>query len=367
MKYAIIDSMLQTPFYNPEKSYEENYEKGPYGSFTNSLHYHQKGHPQHHFLGNDIYLPFGIPSGPLLNSKYIKSSLEKGFDIVVYKTVRSGHFPCHPYPNILSIKINGDLTLKKAKKKFIADKHYEEPLSITNSFGVPSQKPEIWQKDVRRALAYIDKGQLLILSFMGTVKKNQTQKQFIDDFILSAKLAVETGSKVLEANLSCPNIGNEGLVCYNLEITEKVCQGIRREIGNIPLILKVGYFQKDKDLVKLAKITNEYADSIAAINTIPATIVDKKGKQALPGEMRAKSGVCGAAIKWAGLDMVKRLKAIRDKYDHSYKIIGVGGVMNPDDYSEYRKTGADCVMSATGAMWNPRLACDIKEKILHLR
>ena len=26
--------MLLTPFYDPEKSYEENYEKGPFGAFA---------------------------------------------------------------------------------------------------------------------------------------------------------------------------------------------------------------------------------------------------------------------------------------------------------------------------------------------
>ena len=31
------------------------------------------------------------------------------------------------------------------------------------------------------------------------------------------------------------------------------------------------------------------------------------------------------------------------------------------DFFEYRDAGADIVMSATGAMWNPYLARDIKE------
>lgn len=46
-----------------------------------------------------------------------------------------------------------------------------------------------------------------------------------------------------------------------------------------------------------------------------------------------------------------------------YAIIGVGGVMTPDDYKEYKEKGADIVMSATGAMWNPFLAIEIKNKM----
>jgi len=195
---------------------------------------------------------------------------------------------------------------------------------------------------------------------MGTVKKDQAQKEFTDDYILAAKLAKETGAKILEANLSCPNIGNEGLVCYNLEVTKKVTEGIRKVIGNTPLVLKVGYYRSEKDLKKLAEIANEYADDIAGINTMQAPVVDSDGDQALPGPNRLRSGLCGAGIKWAGLDFVKKLKKIKDKNNYSFSITGVGGVTTEQDYFEYRNLGADAVMSATGAMWNPLLAQEIK-------
>jgi tRNA-dihydrouridine synthase len=35
--------------------------------------------------------------------------------------------------------------------------------------------------------------------------------------------------------------------------------------------------------------------------------------------------------------------------------------MTPQDYFDYRQAGADAVMSATGAMWNPHLAQEIKQ------
>lgn len=355
--------MLQTPFYDPAISYEENYKNGPFAAFTDGKIYEQKGDPNIAFLGHKVYLPFGIPAGPLLNSKFVKSAFEKGFDVCVYKTVRANIFPCHEFPNILSIHFEGeDLSLNRLEKVVKADFNFKEPISITNSFGVPSRKPEIWQEDVQQAIKYAKKGQLMVLSFMGTVKKDQTQNEFISDFIRAAKLAYETGAKVLEANLSCPNIGNEGLVCYNLEVTEKVVKGIRKEIGNTPLILKIGYYQNDKDLDKLAEIANEYANDVAGINTLQAVVVDKNGKQALPGPNRKKSGICGYGIKWAGLETVKRLKAIKDKKSYSFSITGVGGVLNRKDYLDYKKAGADCVMSATGAMWNPYLAQEIKSE-----
>ena len=108
---------------------------------------------------------------------------------------------------------------------------------------------------------------------------------------------------------------------------------------------------------RLAEIANKYAEGIAVINTIQTKIVDDKGGQALPGGPdRLRSGVAGAGIKWAGLEMTKKLKQIREKLGLNYKIIGVGGVMTPDDFFEYRAVGADFVMSVTGAMWDPYLA-----------
>ncbi len=352
--------MLKTPFYDPNKSYEDNYDQGPFGSFADGKVFGQTGEPKHDFLGQKVYSPFGIPAGPLLNSKFCKGAFEKGFDIAVYKTVRSSIFPCHPFPNVLAVKVEGDLTLEKAQGKLIADNNYSEPISITNSFGVPSKEAPIWQEDVKKAISYAGKGQVLVLSFMGTVKDSQTPDEFVADYALAAKQAAETGAKILETNLSCPNIGNEGLVCYNLEMTEKVCAAIRAEIGNTPLILKVGYYKSDEDIKKLVEIASKYAQAISSINTIQVEVVDQNGNQALPGKNRLRSGVCGASIKWAGLDMVKRLKSKVKSQKSKIAIIGVGGVTKAEDYFEYMKMGADAVMSATGAMWNPQLAQDIK-------
>src|SRR3989344_7127 len=355
--------MLRTPFYDPTKSYGENYDAGPFGAFADGKVFVQDGEPKADFLGHKVYTPFGIPAGPLLNSAFCKAAFEKGFDVCVYKTVRSDTFPCHPFPNVLAIHPEGDLTFEELKKPLIADTTYTEPLSITNSFGVPSKAVSVWQEDVKKAVAAAGKGQVLVLSFMGTVKPNQTQQEFIDDYILAARLANETGAQVLETNLSCPHIGNEGLVCYNLDVSEKVTKGIRDVIGNKKLILKVGYYRDDAELERFGEIADAYADSISGINTLQGEIRDKNGEQALPGSpARLRSGVCGVGIKWAGIDFVRRLAKIREKRGFKFSIEGVGGVLTPEDYKEYRDAGADSVMSATGAMWNPFLAQEIKEK-----
>lgn len=369
LRIPIIDGMISKmshiPFYDYKKTYEENYDKGPFGAFASDDVYEEKIEPRFAFLGQKIYSPFGIPAGPLINSKYIKAALEKGFDVVTYKTIRSGFFPCHPFPNVVPVDAPGELHPDQTPRLTIKESD-TQPLSITNSFGVPSKDVAVWQEDMKKALSYVKKGQLMIGSFMGTVRKNQTQEEFISDFVEAAKLVCETGVEVLEMNLSCPNIGNEGLVCYNLSVSEQVCKAVRHAIGSRKLILKIGYYKNEKDLEQMADIASNYADAVAAINTLQVEVVDTNGQQALPGENRLKSGVCGSAIKWAGLSMVKKLSEIKKRHGYTFAIVGMGGVMTVSDFFEFRDAGADLVQSATAAMWNPYFAQEIK-KVLYTR
>ena len=336
------------PWYDPTKTYEENYAQGPFGELGFALEV--QAEPAYDFLGFKVNTPFGIPAGPLLNSNYVAAAFRSGFDIAVYKTVRSDIFPCHPFPNVLAVHIDGDLTKEKASIPLVADAEYRTPLSITNSFGVPSRASDIWQADAKKAITSAGKGQVMVLSCMGTVRPEQTPQEFIDDYVLAAQLSYETGAPIIEINLSCPNIGNEGLVCYNLDMTERVVKAVRDVIGETPLILKVGYYDEAEQIAQLADIAGRYAQAISAINTIQAPIIDKDGAQALPGPMRVRSGVCGASIKWAGIAMVERLVHARKETGAAFAIVGVGGVITAEDYEEYRDAGADAVMSANGAM-----------------
>lgn len=357
---------MLTPFYDPEKSYEENFQKGPFGIFSDGKILHTSGsnpNINYNFLGFKVNSPFGIPAGPLISGGFVQAALDKGFDIVTYKTVRSSEYPSHPWPNILSVKVDGDLTLEMAEKKLTGTHDFHEPISITNSFGVPSFAPEFWQEDIKKILKNIRPGQMLVGAFQGTKKDGQNTEEYIDDFRMVAKRLKDSGIKIFEVNFSCPNEGTNKLLCYDIDRSAKVARAIKEVIKDAPLVVKIGYFKDENVLRNFVKEIGKIADGISAINTIAVEVVDEEGRQALPGEGRLKSGVCGHAIKWAGLDMVKKLKKLREEFKYKFTIVGVGGVATPDDFFEYRNAGADIVMSATGAMWNPYLAKEIKERL----
>lgn len=353
---------MNTPFYDPLKTYEENFEAGPFGEFADGKVFKENGEPENEVFGHKVFLPFGIPPGPLLNGRYVKAALDKGFDIAVYKTVRSREHPSAPWPNVLAVHPDGNLTLDMADKGLVADENYTTPISITNSFGVPSFNPDFWQADMTDAVRYAKRGQLVIGGFQGTTKGGDV-KAYIEDFVLCARLVKETGVSVLEVNLSCPNEGTAHLLCFDTERTQQIIEAIKNEIGETPLIIKIAYFADQNQFEDLIDRIGKIIDGVAAINTIPSKILNVKGEQALPGQGRLVAGVCGEPIKWAGLDMVRRLKKMREDKGLKYEITGVGGVTIPEDYFEYRDAGADVVMSATGAMWNPNLAIEIKEEI----
>jgi dihydroorotate dehydrogenase (NAD+) catalytic subunit len=358
-------TLNQQPIFDPARTFDDNFDHGPFGGFADPEPYVNSGEPQHTFLGFPIYEPFGIPAGPLPTSRHITAAMAKGFDVNVYKTQRSAPFACNDFPNVLYVDVEGDLTLAKASKPLVGTTTPPASLdhiTITNSFGNPSRGPQFWVPDLGKALAAEGKGQLVLMSVVGTIQPGASQTDYYADFAAAAKLAAATGVKAVEINLSCPNVASEGVLCYTPDAVLETTRRSKEAIGATPLIVKLGYFSPDQQdlLAGIVASIVPYVAAISTINTIPAPVVDAKGEQALPGPGRLSSGMCGASIKWAGLEMVHNLAGLRRAKGYKYEIIGVGGVMTPADYHEYRTAGADVVQSATGAMWDPELAIKIK-------
>ncbi len=353
-------------FYDPAKTFDDNVDDGPF--FDEIPKLEREGEPKYTFLGFPLYLPFGIAAGPLPTSKHVNAAFDWGYDVVHYKTMRTVPFTANPFPNVIPVDASGSVSLEEANKGLTMLDDYPKDISklvITNSFGNPGRGPKFWMPDMEKAVAGAGKGQVMVASTFGTATKGMKSEDFWQDFADASKLAVEAGAKIIELNLSCPNVVGEGIVCYTPEAVIGICKRTREAIGNTPLMIKLGYFTQEQQTL-LEKMIVEVApliQAVALINTITAKVYDRNGKQALPGEGRLVSGLCGAGIKWAGLDMVKRMDAMRKAKGYTYEIVGIGGVMTPADFFEYREAGADLVQACTGPMWNPNLAHDITARL----
>lgn len=369
------------PFYDVNRTYEDNYLQGPFGAFAKVLQEDrgpsaaQSSAPVQtasgeDFLGFHVNLPFGIPAGPLLNERFTTAAFRMGFDLAVYKTVRSRAWGCNAFPNVLAVhpkNADGSLIPGSAEldEGVLADTRYELPISISNSFGVPSRDPDEWQPDMKKAIEAAGSGQLLVPSFQGSRVDGMDQDDYIADHVTTARLVCETGAGLMEMNTSRPNEGHNRLLCHDPHLVGRITEAVKNEIGDRPLVVKLAYIPNDADLEIMVKETAAHGtvQGFSTINTISAKLIDAHGNQALPGTGRDRSGVCGNAIRGAGLDMVGRLHAIREKLGLDFTIVGVGGVVRPEDYRAYREAGANAVMSATGAMWNANLARDIASSI----
>lgn len=362
---------MTAPFYDPLLDYDTNCARGPFGPFAEQAPPASAataavtpaaGTPAESFLGIPVHTAFGIPAGPLVTGAFVSAAFLHGFDLCVYKTVRSGARPANPFPNILAVHPEGDLTLERASRPLIADSEFGDPehLSISNSFGVPSRSPDVWQPDLAAAVRSAGHGQVLIAGFQGTRGEHADEAAYVADHVRTARLAAEAGAQVLELNLSCPNEGAASLLCFDTPLVARIVAAVKEALGDIPLVVKLAYFANDAALADLVAATAGIVDGYSAINTIPAPLVTAGGDQALPGAGRLVSGVCGDAIRWAGLEMVGRLAAIRERLGVPFTIVGVGGVMSAEHDAQYRAAGADAVMSATGAMWRASLGAEVR-------
>jgi len=348
--------------YDINKSYVQNYDEGPIVNF--SIPKDEFSLPKLRLWYYNVNSPIGIPAGPLLNSKYIKLYSRLGFDILVYKTVRTVETVSHPSPNCLFINSKSMITEKDIGSDVlvsdIVDFSDMKNVSVTNSFGIPSKAIEVWQEDIQKANSYLLEGQLMIVSCVGT---QRPEISLLNDFVFCAQKAVEAGAKAIELNFSCPNVvSKEGSIYQDPILSSEISRSVKKAIKNIPLIIKIGYIQNKNHLLKIIKSNAPFIDGISALNTISMKVRDKNGNQALPGKGRLKSGICGRIIKSLSLDMTREIYRINQSHKFDLTLCGVGGITSDYDIDEYLRSGADIAMTASGSMWDPMIAYNWKKR-----
>jgi hypothetical protein len=197
---------------------------------------------------------------------------------------------------------------------------------------------------------------------MGTPEKASNDEELARQFARTARLAVEAGAQIVEANLSCPNTGGE-LVCQSPQSSEMIVRKIASELrrSRTPLLIKISYLEPVV-LDELMRRCGPLIQGIVAINTVSVPVVTVGGKDFFAGRPRA--GLSGAAIRQLASETVRRLVDMRERNSASsdWVIVGMGGVTTPADYDTLMNVGADAVQSCSGAWLNPHLAIDIQVK-----
>jgi dihydroorotate dehydrogenase (NAD+) catalytic subunit len=341
--------------YDIHKTYDENYRAGPQ---LDGLTVDVPLSSPKSFLGREVHSRIGIAAGLLLNSQWIGAYADLGFDLLTYKTVRSSYRACYPLPNWVFVSDDGQLD----GPIYVRDQIPADLSKVSSAvcFGMPSMSPDIWRKDVTDAKNRLSTGQLLIVSVVATPEEGWGVDEIAADFAKCAAWAVDAGADVIEANLSCPNVCTaEGSIYLDPNFSRQVAEGINAQIGQIPLLLKIGYFDQEGQLGLFLRNVAPAVDGVTMVNGITRPVLHKDGRPAF-GESFNQAGVLGRSIHKASLDSVARARRTVDEADLNLAILAVGGASLVEDIETFFNAGANAVMLGSSPMYHPRLARDSK-------
>ncbi len=332
------------PGYNWRETYEWNYRHVP------PIPERQDGRfpGEWYFCGLPVNGPLGIAAGPLLNGQWCRYYAALGWSVLTYKTVRSCARSCYAPPNLVPVsneRLRGDET------EVWESEHMEGTWAV--SFGMPSQAPDVWRRDIRYAREGLATGQLLVVSVVGTVQPGWTLDDLTDDYARCAQWAIESGADAVEANFSCPNVPTcDGQLYQQPEQALQVAQRLRAAIGQRPLIAKIGYLENDETMERLLVALAPWVDAVAMTNSVALPVRSRDGHRRFEGQKR---GICGRAIFETSLEQLHRATRCIRRTNLKLDLIGVGGVFGIDEVRAYLKAEAQAVQCATAAMLMPDL------------
>ena len=339
-----------SPIYDIHKTYLENIRQGPifHGTIPKRIWKEEKEWSR--FLGYSIASKIGVPAGPLLDSRWCQLAAALGFDIITYKTIRSTSFQGHPLPNIVMVRKSSEGCVEQ-----IPDEA-DNSMSITNSFGMPSMPKEFLLEDIAKARKSLVKGQILIVSVVGTPKEGLSLEE---DFARATLIAKEAGAHAIEANFSCPNVATEeGSLYLDAKEAYRIAYQVVKAASPLPVVIKLGVFPGIKRLKEiLVALAKAKVRAVQGINSLPMKVIRTDGSSAL-GTGRETSGICGKIIRPEALSFIRQAAHIIQKERLDLELAGCGGVTQPEDFDDFLMHGAQVALSATGMMWNPYLAAN---------
>lgn len=223
----------------------------------------------------------------------------------------------------------------------------ETPGGMLNCVGLENPGIDVFEKEIIPHLREEGIDTNLIANING---------RNVEEYVEIAK-RVENISEIamIELNISCPNVKDGGMAFgANPEVAGRVTREVRK-VTTKPLIVKLS--PNVTDIAGIAKIVEENgADAISMINTVLGMSIDVKTKKALLGN--TFGGMSGGAVKPIALRMIYQVyQAVK------IPIIGMGGIITPEDALEFIMAGASIISVGTGFFINPLLSLEIEKRL----
>jgi dihydroorotate dehydrogenase (NAD+) catalytic subunit len=171
----------------------------------------------------------------------------------------------------------------------------------------------------------------------------------VGDYIeVIARLNDAEGIAAYELNVSCPNVHAGGMTFGTDPGSLEYLVHRARKAANRPLIVKLS--PNVTSVAHMAQIAaNAGADAVSLVNTFLGMAIDASTRH--PRLSNITGGLSGPAIKPIALRMVfEAARAVK------IPIIGLGGIITPEDAVEFMLAGAAAVQVGTASFADPRAA-----------
>jgi dihydroorotate dehydrogenase (NAD+) catalytic subunit len=218
----------------------------------------------------------------------------------------------------------------------------ERPGSLINAIGIPSKGAGHFVK--KTIPYYASYSTPLVVSISAPSAEGFAS--------LAAELSIP-GVAAIEANISCPNIEEDGKAfAMRAESTEKVTRELRAATA-LPLWVKLTPNTGEvADVARAAEAAG--ADAVVVANTILSMAIDLKTFKPCLGNIMG--GLSGPAIKPIIVRQVFQCAKVV-----KIPVIGCGGISTAEDAVEYMLAGAAAVQVGTATFLQPAAMITIIE------
>ncbi len=306
-------------------------------------------------LGYRLNSPLGVAAGPLLNSRWVEAYARLGFDVLTYSTVRSRPQPAYALPNIRRVD-------NREQAAVAGRTHANGSTTLAVSLGIPSAEPEVWRKDIHRAKERLNSGQILVVSVLGTPTAGTGPEALIADYARCALWAAEAGADVVEVHLAVPNpFGEPGQLIYEHHaLAAQILYRVRTSVG-VPIVAKVGLFRTPRQLHDTATKLGPWTHGFTLVHGITRRVLNEGGQAAFEGDGREWADVVGAATFPVSSRQVEEMLAWRKAGEWPHAVLAVGGISTVERAHHLLQEGANAVLVATAALFDPLFAVRFRQ------
>ena len=220
----------------------------------------------------------------------------------------------------------------------------ETPEGMLNSIGIPS-----------KGMPYFHEETLPTYARYSTPLVVSISAPTVDGFASLAEEVSLPGVAAIEANISCPNLEEDGKAFANETASaERATAAIRRRTS-LPLWVKLS--PNVTDIAEIARAVEAAgADALVVANTFLAMAVDIESQRPRLGSVTG--GLSGPAIRPIVLRMAWQCARAVD-----VPIVGCGGIATAEDAIEYMLAGASAVQVGTVTFVHPTAMISVLEGI----